>query len=138
MSVLPTNRLATMVLAFCVTAGCGEGTTSQVELYPVVNFYNWFNDVSPGALAEFTRTAGIEVVHDVDDSDEALEGKLLVGHSNYDLVVPGASSFAKQIAGGLYRALDRGKLHNYRELDPWLMCGNFRIVAWRCSIRRAT
>ncbi len=103
-------------------SACGDKTASHANARAeTVNFYNWFNDVNPDALAEFARANGISVVHDVYDSDEVLEGKLLAGHSNYDLVVPGASSFAKQIAAGLYRTLDHDRLRNYRELDPYLL-----------------
>lgn len=113
------------ILGLCLIVGlsaCGDKAASHVEARgETVNFYNWFNDVNPDALAEFTRATGIAVVHDVYDSDEVLEGKLLAGHSNYDLVVPGASAFAKQLTAGVYLALDHTKLHNYRELDPSLM-----------------
>lgn len=122
---MPTNPGKCWILGLgliIAASACGDKTAAPVTAHAgTVNFYNWFNDVNPDALAEFTRATGIGVVHDVYDSEEVLEGKLLAGHSNYDLVVPGASSFAKQITGGLYRPLDHARLHNYRELDPHLM-----------------
>lgn len=119
--MLPTKRLAAMVLVLCVATGCGEGTPSQAESPPVVNLYNWFDDINPRALPEFTRVTGIEVVHDVYDSSDILEGKLLSGHSGYDLVVPSADRLGRLGAAGLFHELDRSKLHNYKGLDPYLL-----------------
>ena len=108
-------------LLLCLSVGCGDHKESKAESQPVVNLYNWFDDISPLALSEFTRETGIEVVHDVYDSNEVLEGKLLVGHSDYDLVVPGASYLGKLGAAGLFHELDRTKLRNYPGLDPYLL-----------------
>ena len=104
-------------LAAC-SAGEADKTTGAS---PVVNFYNWYNDTNPTALADFTRQTGVAVIHDVYDSDEILEGKLLVGHSKYDLVVPSSTYFARQLDAGLFHEIDHSKLQNYRELDPDLL-----------------
>lgn len=107
-----------MLLALCVMAACGEDTGPS---RPVVNMYGWFDDVNPEALPDFTRETGIDVVHDVYDSSEVLEGKLLAGHSDYDLVFPGTNVLGKLGAAGLFLELDRSKLHNYQGLDPYLL-----------------
>ena len=53
-----------------------------------VHVYNWSDYISKEVLEEFTQTTQIQIIYDVFDSNEALEGKLLAGRSGYDVVVP--------------------------------------------------
>ena len=55
------------------------------------------------------------------DTNETLETRLLAGHSGFDVVVPTASYFERQIKAGVYLALDKSKLPNLGNLDPQLM-----------------
>ena len=60
--------------------------------------------------------------YDVYDSLETLEGKMLAGHSGYDIIVPTAEpTFSRLIAAGALQPLDRGKIPNLANLDPKLM-----------------
>ena len=54
----------------------------------VLNAYNWTDFIEPSVISAFEREYGIKVNYDVYDSNEQLETKLLIGHSNYDVVVP--------------------------------------------------
>jgi putrescine transport system substrate-binding protein len=114
-------RCLTLLLTFVGLVGCGDNASPPVEPEQVVNFYNWYSDISPRALPDFTTATGIDVIHDVYDDDRTLEAKLLVGHAGYDLVVPASSTFGKLRAAGLLRPLERGRLHNYQGLDPYLL-----------------
>src|SRR5580693_887138 len=85
---------------------------------PELHVYNWSDYIAPETIANFTKETGIEVTYDVYDGNEVLEAKLLAGHSGYDIVVPSASPFmARQIAAGAYRALDKARLPNLKNLD---------------------
>jgi putrescine transport system substrate-binding protein len=103
-----------------------------------LNIYNWNDYIDEATLRRFTAETGIKVHYDVYDANETLDAKLRAGHSGYDLVVPTASPFlALQIAAKLYRALDRGKLANYGNLDSEVMQrlatsdpGNAHAVPW--------
>jgi len=55
------------------------------------------------------------------DSDEILEAKLLAGHSGYDVVVPSYAHFARQLATGVFREIDRSRLPHWHELDPYVL-----------------
>ena len=89
---------------------------------PRLHVYNWSDYIAPDTIANFTKETGIEVTYDVYDGNEVLEAKLLAGHSGYDIVVPSASPYmARQIAAGAYRALDKAKLPNLKNLDPQIM-----------------
>ena len=46
-----------------------------------VHVYNWSDYISKSALEDFTAKTNIQVIYDVFDSNEALEGKLLAGRS---------------------------------------------------------
>lgn len=84
----------------------------------VLNIYNWAGFIDPTVVAAFEKEYGIKVNYDVYDSNEQLETKLLIGHSNYDVVVPGGSFFERQLKKGLYLKLDTDLLPNLANLDP--------------------
>lgn len=88
----------------------------------IVNVYNWSDYIDPQVIAHFETETGIKVRYDVYDSLETLEGKLLAGHSGYDVIVPTAQpTLARLIRAGAVLPLDRGKLPHLSGLDPDLM-----------------
>ena len=88
----------------------------------VVNVYNWTDYIDLKVLERFTAETGIKVQYDVYDSLETLEGKLLAGHSGYDIVVPTSEpTFSRLIAAKALQVLDRTKLPSFAGLDPKLM-----------------
>jgi putrescine transport system substrate-binding protein len=89
---------------------------------PVLNVYNWTDYIDPAALKQFTRETGIQVRYDEFDSLETLEGKLLAGHSGYDIVTPSNEpSFSRLIHAGALAEIDRTRVPNWKNLDPGLM-----------------
>ncbi len=84
-------------------------------------FYNWSDYIAENTLANFTKQTGIEVIYDVYDSNEVLEGKLLTGHSGFDLVSPSHDFYKTQIRAGVYAPLDKAKIPNLKNLDPTIM-----------------
>ena len=109
---------------------------------PRLHIYNWSDYIAPATILNFTRETGIAVTYDVYDGNEVLEAKLLAGHSGYDIVVPSASPFmARQIVAGAYRALDKAKLPNLKNLDPQMLAlaavadpGNLHGVPYMWSV----
>ena len=88
----------------------------------VLNVYNWTDYIDPKVLERFTAETGIKVQYDVYDSLETLEGKLLAGHSGYDIVVPtNEPTFSRLIKAGALQPLDKAKIPNLKNLDPKLM-----------------
>ncbi len=83
-----------------------------------LNVYNWSDFIDPSVVADFEKEFGIKVHYDVYDTNEMMEVKLLAGHTNYDVVVPGGSFFEKEIKAGVYRVLDKSMLPNLKNLDP--------------------
>src|SRR3981189_1083001 len=87
----------------------------------VLNLYIWSDYLAPNTLSNFEKQTGIKVRVAYFDTNETLETKLLAGSSGYDVVVPTASYFERQIKAGVYLTLDKSKLPNLKNMDPQLM-----------------
>jgi putrescine transport system substrate-binding protein len=98
-------------------AGSGRGTAKGL----VLNLYIWSDYLAPNTLSDFEKQTGIKVHVAYFDANETLETKLLAGSSGYDIVVPTASYFERQIKAGVYLPLDKSKLPNLKNMDPQLM-----------------
>jgi putrescine transport system substrate-binding protein len=110
---------AALLLATAALAGCGSGHKPAAA--PVVNIYNWADYIGKDTLAQFERSSGIKVVYDTYDADETLEAKMMAGDSGYDVVSTSTDFFSRQIKAGIYQKLDRGKLPNWKNLDPQVL-----------------
>ncbi len=91
----------------------------------VLNLYIWSDYLAADTLSNFEKQTGIKVhaayFDAYFDTNETLETKLLAGSSGYDVVVPTASYFERQIKAGVYLTLDKSKLPNLKNMDPQLM-----------------
>jgi putrescine transport system substrate-binding protein len=99
------------------TAGSGAAPGTG----KVLNLFIWSDYLAPNTLSDFEKQTGIKVHVAYFDTNETLETKLLAGSSGYDIVVPTASYFERQIKAGVYLALDKSKLPNLKNMDPQLM-----------------
>jgi putrescine transport system substrate-binding protein len=113
------GKLRRIMTVLVIVSAAMLGSRAFAEEEKVLNVYSWSDYIAPNTLSEFTKRTGIKVNYDVYDSNEALEAKLVVGKSGYDVVFPSAMPFlAKQIQAGLYRKLDFSKLPNAKGIDP--------------------
>src|SRR6202142_981304 len=87
----------------------------------VLNLYIWSDYLAPNTLSEFEKQSGIKVHAAYYDSNETLETNLLAGSSGFDVAVPTASYFERQIKAGVYLSLDKSKLPNLKNMDSQLM-----------------
>jgi putrescine transport system substrate-binding protein len=87
----------------------------------VLNLYIWSDYLAANTLSDFEKQTGIKVHVAYFDTNETLETRLLAGNSGFDVVVPTASYFERQIKAGVYLTLDKSKLPNLKNLDPQLM-----------------
>ncbi len=100
---------------------CSVNLAVAKEKAETLYFYNWTEYIAEDTLANFTKKTGIDVIYDVYDSNEVLEGKLLSGRSGFDLVSPSHDFYKTQIRAGVYTELDKSKLPNLKHLDPIIM-----------------
>lgn len=108
------RRMAIVALA-CVLS------LSACKDRKVLNLYIWSDYLAPNTLSDFEKQTGIKVHVAYFDANETLETKLLAGSSGYDVVVPTASYFERQIKAGVYLTLDKSKLPNLKNMDAQLM-----------------
>jgi putrescine transport system substrate-binding protein len=121
----------TMVLALgcgLLLCACGGGkpgpaapSGGTADTGKVLNLYIWSDYLAPTTLARFEKQTGIKVNASYYSTNEALDAKLLAGKSGYDVVVPTASYFERQIKAGAYLPLDKSNLPNLKNMDPQLM-----------------
>lgn len=86
-----------------------------------LNVYNWSDYIGENTVANFAKEYNINVRYDTYDGNETLEAKLAVGNTGYDVVVPSSGFFARQIKSGFYLKLDKSKLPNWNNLDPFAL-----------------
>ena len=122
------RRTAILALGLVLMAGCGGGGKSASGTAAdksggakVLNLYIWSDYLAPNTLADFEKQYGIKVHAAYFDTHETLETKLLAGNSGFDVVVPTASYFERQIKAGAFLSLDKSKLPNLQNMDAQLM-----------------
>ena len=126
--MLSVRRTAILALA-CVFGlnGCGGGKSpGDTAAKPAggaknLNLYIWSDYLAADTVSNFEKQYGIKVHPAYYDTNETLETKLLAGNSGFDIVVPTASYFERQIKAGAYLLLDKTKLPNLKNMDPQLM-----------------
>ncbi|BAP45177.1 extracellular solute-binding protein [Pseudomonas sp. StFLB209] len=112
----------TLAAALCASLACSLAAgLVQADEPRTLKVYNWFDYITPQTLTDFKQQTKVNLIYDIFDTNEALEAKLLTGHSGYDVVVPSNMFLAKQIEAGVFQPLDRSKLPNWQHLDPKLM-----------------
>lgn len=85
---------------------------------PRLNVYNWNDYIARDSIADFQEATGIAVRYDLYDSNATLQGKLLTGHTGYDVVYPSVEYAGKQIQAGIFQPLDKALLPNLKHIDP--------------------
>jgi putrescine transport system substrate-binding protein len=122
------RRTGILALGLVLMTACGGGGKSASGTAAdksggakVLNLYIWSDYLAPNTLADFEKQYGIKVHAAYFDTNETLETKLLAGNSGFDIVVPTASYFERQIKAGAFLSLDKSKLPNLQNMDAQLM-----------------
>ena len=128
-----------MAIAIAVASTWGVEPASAEEKRLFI--YNWTDFIGRETIAEFEKETGIKVVYDVYDSEETMDARLLAGSAGYDVVVASTEYFGREIKAGVYIPLDRGKLPNWKNLDPRILAiqtahdpGNLHSVPYMHAI----
>ncbi|EJF5757827.1 extracellular solute-binding protein [Salmonella enterica] len=117
MTALKKKWLSGLVAGALMVVSVGTLAAEQKTLH----IYNWSDYIAPDTVANFEKETGINVIYDVFDSNEVLEGKLMAGSTGFDLVVPSASFLERQLTAGVFQPLDKSKLPGWKNLDPELL-----------------
>ncbi len=103
------------------TTSASEGSNATAANLPAtdtLNIYNWSNYVDESTVKDFAKNNNIKVNYDLYENNEALEAKVLMGKSGYDLVVPGIAFLPRQIQAGAYQKVNKDLIPNYKNIDP--------------------
>lgn len=122
----PTPRLALSCLVISlVVAGCGKkeqasdvNASQPSTEEKVLNLFIWNDYLAEDTIANFEKETGLDVLVTNFGSNEELDSKLATGNTGYDLVVPSASNYERQIKGGYFQKLDKSLLPNLKNMDP--------------------
>src|SRR5688572_18037705 len=95
-----------------------EGAAAPAAEEKVLNLYIWNDYLAEDTIANFEKETGIKVSVSNFGSNEELDAKLAPGNSGYDIVVPSASTYERQIKAGVYQKLDKAQLPNLSNMDP--------------------
>ncbi|MGH8251121.1 MAG: polyamine ABC transporter substrate-binding protein [Steroidobacteraceae bacterium] len=111
-------RLARSLLALCYAALAGSAAGAEAK---VLNVFTWPDYIAPDTIRNFEAEYGIKVNYDTYDSTEMAEARLLAGRTGYDVVAHAERYSARLIPIGVYQPLDRSRLSNWKNLDPWVL-----------------
>ncbi len=109
--------MLTIVGLMLAAGGCDRGPSAAPRERHLA-IYNWSEYIGKTTIADFERQTGIKVEYDTFDSDSTLEAKMLAGGAGYDVVTTSEDFFSRQIKAGAYQPLDRGRLPNWKNIDP--------------------
>lgn len=96
-------------------------STASDAKQETLHLYNWSDYIGENTISEFEKETGIKVIYDTFDSYESVQGKLLTGHSGYDLVLLNAALTPPLIEAGAFQKLDKSKLKSWKNLDPLVL-----------------
>lgn len=108
-------------LLSAISLGLLAAAAQAANEKPQVNLYIWGEYMAPDTLSSFEEETGIKVVVDHFDSMETVDTKLMTGHSGYDLVLTSGQHLSRAISSGALQPLDKSKLPNFAQLDPWAL-----------------
>ncbi len=120
------SKLRGVVGGFAIVLGlsaCGGKEDATQAGQPgaeekVLNLYIWNDYLADETIPGFEKETGITVRVSNYGSNEELDAKLAAGSTGYDIVVPSASFYERQITSGYYQKLDKSKLPNLENMDP--------------------
>jgi putrescine transport system substrate-binding protein len=115
--------IATTAAALLAACGKKEDAPATAAGEPaaeekVLNLYIWNDYLAEDTIANFETETGIKVSVSNFGSNEELEAKLAPGNAGYDIVVPSASAYERQIKSDYYQKLDKSQLPNLKNMDP--------------------
>ena len=116
------RSLCLSLVGIALIAGCAKRKRRRLRSAAanaeekVLNLYIWNLYLAPDTVSNFEKETGIKVSVTNYGSNEELDTKLAPGNSGYDVVVPSASYYQRQIKSGYYRKLDKSKLSNYANM----------------------
>jgi putrescine transport system substrate-binding protein len=116
--------VSTFLMIGCGSSDSGARNTRSAQKPDdanVLNLFIWSDYLAPDTIASFEKLTGVKVRVSYYDTNETLETRMLTGNSGFDVAVPSAAYFQRQIRSGAYLPIDKTLLPNLANLEPKLM-----------------
>ncbi|MFY0521363.1 ABC transporter substrate-binding protein [Lysinibacillus sp. UGB7] len=104
-----------MYAADAMSAGGGKSGKNTLTIF------NWGEYIDPDLLKQFEKEAGIHVIYETFDSNEAMMTKIQQGGTAYDIAVPSEYMIEKMKEEDLLIPLDKTKIPNITNIDPYFL-----------------
>lgn len=124
MGVYPRFLSGSLIALLLLMPGCvckPKQHDSEPEAKPVeklVNLAIWSNYISDEAVAEFTKSTGIELQISNYSSNEELLAKIQAGGGGFDVIVPSDYMVSILKTLGYIQPIEKKRLKNYENIDP--------------------
>ncbi len=135
------EHLAAAGGASALAGACARGRRAARAdgIEPDLNIYNWSDYIGPDTVRGFEEEFGVRVVYDTYESNEEMAGKLMIGASGYDIVVPTGYLLPVLAAQGILAELDQAQLPNFANIAPLFLNpaadpGNRFGVPWQWGV----
>jgi len=111
----------TIISSMILALGISQAQQKRLFVYIFPNYF------AEDTIENFVKNSTIDTRLDYFDTHEMAEAKLITGGSGYDVAFPGSPVAGRLIAAGALQKLDKSKLKNYANLDPFYleMVSNF-------------
>ena len=108
--------LALILLLFGVDTYLNHSSGAATS--DTLTIYNWGDYIDPDLITAFEEEAGLKVVYETFDSNEAMYTKVQQGGTKYDIVVPSEYMIERMIEEELLHPLDYTKIDGMEHLVP--------------------
>lgn len=115
------RRILLAVVAIVAAVFIGRKLINKNKTLGVseLHVYIWSNYVDPEVYKIFEKETGVKIVEEIMDSNEALESKLQMGNTGYDLVVPSDYAVQKLAKQNLLAPINLKNVPNAKNLSPF-------------------
>jgi len=111
--------VAVFLAAFlCIYATARLNTFHGYSGKDILTVYNWGDYLDPELIAAFEEEAGMKVIYETFESNEAMLTKIAHGGNAFDVVIPSDYAINKMKEQGLLIPLDHSLLPNLKYIDP--------------------
>jgi spermidine/putrescine transport system substrate-binding protein len=114
------RKLIVLAMACAALFACGgkqQGGSAAAGAPSTVTVFMWSEYIDPALVERFQKETGLKVVLDTYENTETMMSKVASAGDQYDVVVISDHAIPVMAAKGAFRALDRGKIPNAKNIS---------------------
>jgi len=109
------KTLALTLIPLLLLAACAKGPAGRAK---TVTVFMWSEYIDPALVERFEKETGLKVLLDTYENTETMMSKVASAGDQYDVVVVSDHAIRTMASRGTFRALDKSKLPNARNVAP--------------------